>query len=313
MDALARRACGSALVATAVVAFAGLLAGAVRVLPWLLDPSVPWIVAEPFTRGLVAVALEASLLVGWPVGWALGSQRSVEIGEARVLQALGQSPRETVIRLLPQAGFFALALAAVAMVYGEDASAPGRVATELIEHARTSCAAVKAPATYPVPFTSMTWLCAPGREPRLAGAGPGTLSAVELTAEDARIAGDFRSLDLSDARLLLPGSSSLIAVHIGAISVRGMAPWARASTLPAPVRAVILALTGVTVSFFAAFVVLRRTAQSRLAALVLGAAGPIAALGTLQLLERLGVRPEVFAVIPLAGCTAVGLMSKVLD
>ena len=36
--------------------------------------------AAPFARGLAAVALEAALLVGWPVGWALACFRFVESG-----------------------------------------------------------------------------------------------------------------------------------------------------------------------------------------------------------------------------------------
>ena len=101
----------AALVATAILALVGLLAGAVRVLPWLLDPAVPWRVAQPFARGLAAVSLEAALLVGWPIGWALACFRFVERGEARVLQTLGQPPHETVARLMPGGAPLALALA----------------------------------------------------------------------------------------------------------------------------------------------------------------------------------------------------------
>jgi hypothetical protein len=46
-----------------------LLAGAVRILPWLLDPSVPMRVALPFIRGVVELAFEAAVIVGWPLGW----------------------------------------------------------------------------------------------------------------------------------------------------------------------------------------------------------------------------------------------------
>src|SRR5277367_3823950 len=131
----------AALVATAILALVGLLAGAVRILPWLLDPAVPWRVAQPFARGLAAVSIEAALLVGWPIGWALACFRFVERGEARVLQTLGQPPHETVARLVPRGAPLALALAAVALVYGGDASAPGRVATDLVARARISCEA----------------------------------------------------------------------------------------------------------------------------------------------------------------------------
>src|ERR1019366_3731159 len=109
---LASAARNAALLATAILALVGLLAGAVRVLPWLLDPAVPWRVAQPFARGLAAVSLEAALLVGWPIGWALACFRFVERGEARVLQTLGQPPFETVARLMPRGTPLALVLAA---------------------------------------------------------------------------------------------------------------------------------------------------------------------------------------------------------
>jgi hypothetical protein len=303
MERLTRTTRASALVATTVLAFAGLLAGAVRVLPWLLDPAVPWRVAEPFARGLAAVAIEAALLVGWPIGWALACFRFTESGEARVLQTLGEPPHGTVARLVPHGVLFGVSLAAVALVYGHDASAPGRVATELVARARASCAAVSSPATYPVPFTDMTWLCAPDRAPRLVGPGPGSLAEIVLTAGDARIAGDFRAIDLDDARVVLPGPSP-VAVHVGALSLHGLAPWARASTLPAPLRALVLALTGWSASLLAAYLVLRRAARTRLGALVLGAAGPIASLATMRVLERGGASAWVFVVVPLVGSAA---------
>jgi hypothetical protein len=96
---LLRASRNAALFASAAIGLTGLLAGAVRVLPWLLDPSVPWSVAEPFARGLAAVAFESALLTGWPIGWSLACFRFVESGEARALQSLGERPWTTVGRL----------------------------------------------------------------------------------------------------------------------------------------------------------------------------------------------------------------------
>lgn len=307
MHGLARDTRSTALVATSIIALVGLLAGAVRVLPWLLDPSVPWGEAEPFARGLAAVAMEAALLVGWPVGWALASFRFTEVGEARVLQTLGEAPHQTVARLAPHGALFAAALAAVALVYGHDATAPGRVATELLSRGRSSCESVRSPATSPVPFTDMTWLCAPGRGPRLVGPGPGGLDAVVLTAADARIAGDFRAIELDDARILTPGETPLV-VRAGSLEVHGMAPWARASTLAPAVRALVLATAGWLVSMLVAYLVLAGAARTRLGALALGGAGPIAALATMRLLERAaaGGSGMFLVAVPLAG-SAVAL------
>jgi hypothetical protein len=307
---LATQARNAALAATSILALVGLLAGAVRVLPWLLDPAVPWRVAQPFARGLVAVSFEAALLVGWPIGWALACFRFVERGEARVLQTLGQPPHETVARLLPRGAPLALALAGVALVYGSDASAPGRVVTDLIAQAKASCEASDDPATYSIPFTDLTWVCAPGREPRVVGSGPGQMATVTLSARGARVAGDFRALELDDARVLLPATPPVL-VHVGSLAMHGMAPWARASTLSAPARALVLGLTAWLSASVAAYVTLRhggrrgaRGPSTRAHALVLGAAGPIAALGLVRLLETSDAKPVVFALVPVVGAAA---------
>ena len=314
---LPRLARASAIVASLAIALVGIVAGAVRLLPWLLDPAVPWRVAAPFARGLGAVALEAALLVGWPVGWALACVRFVESGEARVLLTLGESPLATTRRLAPQGAVLALALAAVSLVYGGDASAPGRVATELVAQAGVSCAQATEPATYAIPFTDMTWLCAPDREPRLVGTAPGGMAGAVLTARSARIAGDFRALELDGAKVLLPssqlGGSRAVELDVGVLSLHGMAPWASASTLPPWLRALLLALTAWLTSSIGAYGVLRRAARSRLAALVLGASGPMAALGLLRLLERADASPRAFVVVPFVASGACLALTALLS
>jgi hypothetical protein len=152
----------------------------------------------------------------------------------------------------------------------------------------------------------MTWLCAPDREPRLVGAPPGIAASVVFTARAARIAGDFRVVDLDDARLLLPGRAP-IAVHVEALSLHGMAPWAHASSLPAPLRALVLALTAWLAASFAGYVVLRRAARTRLGVLTLGAVGPLAALGLMRLLERSGAHAASFLVVPVVAGAATWL------
>lgn len=301
MRSFSRGARNMALVTSGAIALVGVVAGAVRLTPWLLDPAVPWRVAAPFARGLAAVAFEAALLVGWPIGWALAACRFVENGEARVLLTLGERPERTAWRLAPQGLALAAVLAGVALVYGSDATAPGRVATELVSQARLSCVHATTPTTYAIPFTDSTWLCAPDRAPRLVGQAPGSMRGALLTASDARISGDFRGLELDDARLLLSGDTP-VAVHVATLSMRGMPPWAQASTLPPAWRALLLALTAWTAALLAAYVVLRGAVRTRIAAIAVGAAGPVGALGLLRLLERADARPAFFALLPLAAC-----------
>jgi hypothetical protein len=294
----------SVLVASSAVALAFLVAGAVRVLPWLIDPAVPWRVASPFARGLAAVAFEAALLVGWPLGWAFACFRFVERGEARVLQTLGEAPLVTVRRLAPQGALLAMLLATVAFVYGRDASAPGRVATELVARARVACENVRQPSTYTIPFIDRVWLCVPGREPRLVGAaGLGGLSSALVSARGARIAGDLRSLELDDARFFVPGPPPG-SLHVESASVHGMAAWAQASTVPPAARALVLAASAWLAACAVAWLTLREAVRTRLGALALAAIGPVVDLGLFRSFERAGARPLFFVAVPLAGVLA---------
>jgi hypothetical protein len=315
MIPLERSARATAAATCLVIAAAGIVAGAVRLLPWLLDPEVPWRVAAPFARGLAALALESALVVGWPVGWAIACFRSVESGEARVLQTLGERPSRTVARLAPQGAMFAALLSTISLVSGADATAPGRIATELLNAGRDSCASAAAPSTFVVPFTGMTWLCAPGREPRLAGAIPGAMGQdVVLTAKSARIAGDFRSADLEDARLLLAGPARTpFVVHVANLLIHGMSPWARASTLMPMWRALLLALAAWSTSSVAAYGALRLAVRGRAGAILLGAAGPTAALGLMRAFERAELNAAVFTLIPVAACGSAGALAVVLS
>ncbi|MGH7434760.1 MAG: hypothetical protein ACRENE_03720 [Polyangiaceae bacterium] len=307
MERFLRSARNASLVASGAIALVGFVAGAVRLLPWLLDPRVPINVALPFARGLVAVALEAALFVGWPVGCAIACFEFVERGEARVAQSLGERPLTTVARLLPQGLALAALLGGVALVYGSDANAPGRVATELVESAHRSCTRASAPTTYSIPFTDLTWLCAPDRAPRLVGSPSGALASAVVSARDARIAGDFRSVELDDARMLLGDPAATI--HVGALGLSRMTPWARASTLPAPLRAVLFSLTAWLAASLSAFAVMLRAARTRIAAIVVGASGPLAALGSLRWLEQGSAGRGAFVLVPVAcalACVGVG-------
>jgi hypothetical protein len=211
---------------------------------------------------------------------------------------LGERPSATVGRLAPQGAAFAAALALVAGVYGRDAGAPGRVATELLAQARHACAAVSAPQTFDIPFTNLTWLCVPGRMPRLVGSLAGFLPPSSVvSAEAAEIAGDFRALHLRDARVLLEGPPAL-SVHVASLAVRGMPAWAQASILSPLARALLLSSTGFLTAWLAAHSVLRRSIRAVAAVLLVGAAGPVAALGVMRLLERMSAMPLAFFLVP---------------
>jgi hypothetical protein len=313
---LERQALLGALYAIGAVALVASLGGAVRLLPWLLDPSVTFRLAAPFARGLLALALEAAVLVGWPLGWALGAARVVERGEGRVLATLGQSPTEAVLRLGPQAAAFAGVLGVVSFLGGLDASAPGRVVTDLIARGRESCAAAPLPLTYAVPFANVTWLCAPGFAPRLVGRGPGALASTRFTAHAARASGDLREIDLDDASVHL-ASAGGIDVRVGSLRLRGLSPFAEASSVPPLARALALVLAGVLVAAGTVRAVLSGALRGRFAAIVAGAAGSLATLGAMRWIDRSGGWGggwvATLAVPPLAlavGLAATALLSR---
>jgi len=285
-DPLAPSALRGAGVAIGLVLLAALVGAAVRLLPWMLDPTIPGALLAPFARSLAAVAVEAAILTGWPVGWALAAQRLVERGEVRVLASLGERPSSTLRRLLPQGAVLAVLLGASSMAFGRDAAAPGRIVDDLLARGRVSCAAgTKDDATYGVPFVAATWLCHRGTEPRLVGRAP--IGGVLFTASAARVSDDLRRIDLDDARLALGGDNP-VNVHVGTMAIRGLAPWARASAIPPAFRAAVVTASGLVASCAAVLLLLAMAARHRIggvAAAAIGAAGPLAALAALRALE----------------------------
>lgn len=315
-----------AAIASLLVLLAALVGAAVRLLPWVLDPTLPWATLAPFARSLLAVAVEAAVLVGWPVGWALAAARLVERGEAGVLASLGEAPSQTVTRLLPQAALFVAILGVTSVLLGRDAAAPGRIVSALIDEGRAACLqpdAREKPTTHAVPFVAATWVCAPGAGgPRLVGHAP--IAGVVFTASDARVSDDLRRIDLDDARLALPGGargegSLTFRIRVSTLSLRGLAPWAQASSIPPALRALTVTFSGVIAASAAvlALLKLRRRRVGSVAAVAIGASGPLAALGALRGLE-LRV-PEVaspgwllaFLLVPLAAVAAVAGASVV--
>jgi hypothetical protein len=315
----AAAACGLVLVASVIGA-------AVRLLPWVLDPTLPWATLAPFARSLAGVAIEAAILTGWPVGWALAAQRVCDRGEARVFATLGESPARTAARLVPQAAVFAVLLAATSASFGREAAAPGRIVNSLLGEGRAECAAAYEPSTLGVPFVSATWLCARG-EARLVGRAP--IGGVLFTAKEARVTDDLRRIDLDDARLAVAGGPIQAHVHVGTLTLHGLAPWARASALAPALRAVVVTASGLAAALAAVLVILHMTARQRrvngVLAVALGAAGPLAALLALRGLELRvpDVAPGAlgaawiagFALVPVAAVAAVilgGALAAVL-
>jgi hypothetical protein len=297
------------------VGAAALVAVAVRVLPWLLDPSVPWQAAEPFARTLASLALEVAILVGWPVGWGLAGQRLVERGEARVLATLGERPSRTLLRLAPQGVLLAALLGAVSFVGGRDAREPGRVVRELVAQSRAACASSPKSDVYAIPFAGAAWLCTPGAAPRLVGRGPGALGGVLYTAEHVETSDDLRRIDLTDANLAFLADGRSIQARAKSLTMRGLPAFAQAAIVSPGARAALMIATGASGAGLTLLFVLvlgsggRRV--GRIAAVVVGAAGPLAALGCMRALERTDAPASAFLLLPVA-CALGAAMAHVV-
>jgi hypothetical protein len=317
-DPIAPPAAIAAGLATLVILAAALIGATIRLLPWVLDPTIGRSTLAPFAKSLLAVALEAALMIGWPVGWALVTQRLVDRGEARVLATLGERPARTIFRLFPQGVVLGMVLVFASALLGREAVAPGRVVNALLAEGRASCAPGE---THGIPFVSVTWLCPPGRtEPRLVGRAP--IGNVIFTAEDATVSDDLRRIDLAGARLSLPTGmeATKVRVRVGSLSLRGLAPWARASALPPLLRALVVTGSSFLAGCASAAAILRarRRRVSGVAAAAIGAAGPVAALVVLRALELR--MPEtspgwwllLFALVPLSALASVAASSALV-
>lgn len=290
---LERQAFWGALAAIGVFSALSLLAAAVRVLPFVVDPDVPWAVATPFARAVAWLALEASVAVGWPIGWALVVSRAVERGEARVYALLGMSPPAILRRFVPQSVGFAVLLAALSFLTARDAQAPGRIVGQLIDSGRASCQVVEVPTSVPVPFLDARWLCWPGAPPRLFVRPPRPAGAV-VTASSARLSGDVRTIQLQDARLRA-GSAQL---SVRELEVRGLPPLVASATLRPIGRALALTAATTFLAFALAALILQRRIGSSLSSAALAGISTAAGFAALRAVDRAGGSELLLPLVP---------------
>jgi hypothetical protein len=303
-----------AVIAAAVLAV-GLVAGGIRVLPLLLAPGVPLRLAAILARGVVGVALETALFVAPPIAWALATARLVDRGEARALFAGGVGPARIVASTWPAALGVALAAALAAASWGREASAPGRLARDLLDEARAACSSAAPPTAIEVPLVGLAWVCLAGEAPRLVGAAPfaaphdgaqvAVFSATALTISD-----DLRGLEARGLELSLPGGGPRL--RASEATIHGLAPIARASNLGVVTRALLLGASAVAMAAFVSMTILRGAIQSRVRALALGTVGPAAMLLTFSSLERTTNAAVLYAAAPLAGLLAIAALASAL-
>ena len=299
-----------------------LLAGAVRVLPLVLDPELPWAVAAPFARAVAWLALEAAVAVGWPLGWALALSAFVDRGEARVHALLGRSPADALLAFVPQALALGALLFSLSWLAARDAERPGRVLGELLESSRLTCANAETPRSIPVPFLDARWLCAgtdagaaaggtatAGKEsvPRLLLRPPRPNGAI-LTATRATLSGDVREIRLEDVHMHVARGD----LSVRELWVRGLPPLLTSATIRPLGRASALVTAAASVAFGLAALVLRRRIANRLLSLGLAALAMSAAFGVLRLVDHAGGREVLLVLVVLAPMALLALTLPVL-
>lgn len=305
----------ASLLAMALVLVAALAAGLVRLLPWIMAPQVPARVALPFAKALAAVAVETAFLVGVPTGFAAGASLLVERGEARALLSLGASPLRLVLGTL--APLFAISLTGylACVAWGADSTNPGVFAEQLIEQGRQSCTGDSRPHSVLVPMVGVSWLCFPGRTPRVTGALPGAShGSVWYTAAELHPSADLRSFRLADLRLSTRrrGSFPGLVLHVKRAEVSGLSPWGHPDTLPVPLRALLVGVTGALLALLVQWLALRRGIASRLEATLLGGAAAVTALSALHTIDRSRASGPAYALVPVAGAVAALVIALAL-
>jgi hypothetical protein len=295
------------MVAAAVIALA-LAAGAIRVLPLLLAPAVPAGLGRPLLRAALGVALETGLFVAPPLGWALAAARLVDRGEARALAALGVSPARLVASSWRWALVVVGAAALAALAWGREASAPGRLARELVAEARAACAdgASGSGRAIDVPLVGVSWVCAPDATPRAVGPAPLSASRAVWAATALELSDDLRSLRADDLAIVAaaPDEGPSLRVRVGRATVRGLAPFGKASNLGAPTRAAVLGATAVLAAATAALWVLGARLASRPVAALVGLGAAASALLVFSALERDATPSLAYLAVPFAAIVA---------
>jgi hypothetical protein len=104
-----------------------------------------------------------------------------------------------------------------------------------------------------------------------------------------------------------------VRVRVDRLVLRGLAPWARASSIPPLLRAVLVTSSALLAGWGAAAAILstRRRRVGGVGAAAIGAAGPLAGLVVLRALELCvpetdpGAWLFLFALVPIAALSAV--------
>lgn len=269
---LLRRIAASVAATTAAVLGIALAASSVRLMPWLVSPTISWPATSVFARLLVASAVEVAFLVSIPTGVALSVWRLTTDQSARTLHTVGVGPLRIAAHAALVAAAAATLLTLVSAVARRPLHAPGRVSNHVVQAARSVCASAK-PSS--VPGLGWTWLCVE-RRPTLVGVVGQGDDRIAWSASDVTFSDDLSAATFVDvtASSVLPR----IDARVRRVAVTGFAPWIAPSAPRDDLRALALWVAAIVSSAASAWSLLLRPARSQAFAFVVGMAGPVVVL-----------------------------------
>jgi hypothetical protein len=282
----------------ALVLAAGIAAGAIRLLPWLIAPGVPLRLSVPFARALLVGVGEVALLVALPAGVAIAAAVFVERGEARALCTLGVSPRRLTL------GLAGPGLAVVALYIGlssaSPAETPGRLAARLLAEGRASCAAEATPRRIDVPLATLAWLCF--REgPKLVGRLPGVAREAWFSADDVWVDADLRRFATRGVSLATRLESQPLHLRVGEARFVGLRGWGRPKSLTGTLRAALIGVAALATALTTALVVIREAGPGPVSAGVLSGLAAGAMAFALSRLDARDASSAAYVLVPAAG------------
>jgi hypothetical protein len=293
-----------------LVLMIGLSGGVIRLLPWLVAPEVPWRLCLPFARLLFGTAVEVALLVGVPLGVALGASTFVERGEARALASLGASAERLVLSLVAP-GLVAVALY-VAIASTGDPEPPGRLTSRLIAAGRASCESLGARERVDVPLVSLTWLCLEGR-PRLAGRVPGLGERAWFTAADVEPSVELGSARLTDLRFAARVGSRVLTLHAREARLTGLPRWGKSLSISRAARGAVIGSGALSAALVAAWFVVRRALASPLAATAVAGVAALAMVFALRAADARAIPSGAYALVPICGLLSLIVVASGLE
>jgi hypothetical protein len=204
---------------------------------------------SPFLKPLIGAACEMALLIAVPA--AVLCARASGLG-------LRASVFAASVLLVPTIG--------AAVTLDTSSTAPGRVAQQLIDAARSTCP--KSPERrVAVPLLPITWSCPRGAAPVASGRVPfGT--KVDFSARTLRVSSDLRRIDLEQFTLEAPVSQTRLGLrlHTRRATLAGLAPWGRPRDLSSSGRLLRATLAGLAVLAAGLFLLQRRQVSAGAAA-----------------------------------------------